>query len=468
MGEEQKTSFGTFSDLPVKNMTGSRGPSKTKKVPEPTSTGLDLPDLSGIRSEEDMIAEAEAVKEYLDRIRPTIKKIFGVCRTRPGSKEADKASATMERMLAVEDRGIRTITEWQYAAELVADVIEHGGADIWTVTRNLGVGKEPRVRVLKESDGKFSGTFRFVLGKTMLVPATFTDDLKEVVSEVFRGLHALEKVSRERATVENEARRKKFLEGVSRSWSDLLNTSPGLYVVSIPEGKYIPKHGLHAGEERTLYGGLLKVEIKIKGRILKPIGAFGRFERSMEELINCGLTIPLGSIAEERIYLDPRSRREMSDHEVGMMFSLHATMRRGYLAYVETEEKRQEAQLAAEKATVGHEEWLSGKAGVGFISHFTFSRKDHTYRHPWTLVERAGGKIRLLETNVPDLFVGVGSDWMDEGGEDFVGLKDPLRAFLRLAANKVARKAEEPELQEAEVDLSGGAQPERREILVEG
>lgn len=493
----EKAILGTLGELKItegkRTTPASVEPLKKEKRGSTASVAmLDLPDLSGIRPEEELRAEAEKVSVYLSQVRSTIRNILGVCRARPGSKDAEAAQAVLARILGVEDSGIRQQSEWFYAAEYISAAINHGIASIWEATRHLGIripgkdkDKEPRVSLIREvEEGKPSGRpfmFRFVFGRKIIVPnASFPDkpdnDLRRVVEEVFSGFSVLDKVSRERSATENAEKRKKLLEGASRSWEDLMDEVIGIYVVSVPEGApRTIRSGQDAGKEVVDPRGMLRV--KVVGKRVKPVGAVDRLEGSMRGIIDCGLSIPVRSIAEERLFLDAQTRRELPDPErLGMAYALHSALRRSFLARVEVEKKRRESEEMSADATMGHEQFLLDKAdGKGFVTNFEFSDKGKEgppYHHPGVLVERATGEIReirLLKTNCPDLFKTVGNDWMKEG-ENFNGVKDPLGAFLRLAANKILRKRESGATVEMETgeEVDSEPEPERREIPVEG
>jgi len=144
----------------------------------------------------------------------------------------------------------------------------------------------------------------------------------------------------------------------------------------------------------------------------------------------------LSSIKEERVVAIKR----LEDAEFRAACHVHRLMRRALALHEANMAKKDEADKAKEKATVEHADFLlKGAEGMAFVKHARFNET----AHPWALVERKSGKIRIVEANPSEgLFPGESKEFAAEG-EEFAGLDKTLRNFLRYAKNKAGQATEE-------------------------
>ena len=235
--------------------------------------------------------------------------------------------------------------------------------------------------------------------------------------------------------------------------------------------------------DHFLPGGALLAESD--GTKVKALEARGHFQRVVSEIAEAGRTVPVSSLAEEKLDLGKRLPEDVFRH----CRILHAVLRRGiFEAQKESARQERVSKFQAEadveretlmaKATVSVAEWLFTDAPGSAVIYLgrkpwmvttqakvkgKFSEKDTPYFEVFFLVERTPDGVRIAEypERLEPLF---GKQFFEaaDPGERFEGLKYPLGSMLRTAfAYEKARAyeaAEEARRQELKAFCEGEGQ----------
>lgn len=230
--------------------------------------------------------------------------------------------------------------------------------------------------------------------------------------------------------------------------ADLLAGKSGRVFVTVPD---IKDNG------RFMPGGALLAESD--GSKIKVLEARGHFQRVMSEIAEAGRTVPISSLAKERLDLGKRLTEDVfRDCRI-----LHVVLRRG-IAEAQKESDRQESILKFQaeadkerealmaKVTTSAAEWLLANALGSAVIYLgrkpwvvvTSREKETLYFEVFFIVERASDGVRIAEypERLKPLFGDRFAEFVDPG-ERFEGLKYPLGSMLRTAyAYKKAKPAE--------------------------
>ncbi|QQG46112.1 MAG: hypothetical protein HYY55_04085 [Candidatus Niyogibacteria bacterium] len=441
----EEGSLGTLGDLAVGGLV-VRG--KAAKKPS-DDDGFGIPDLTGIKPAEELEDERlraerreEKTASFLEAVPSAVKMLLERIRSKAGAEEARQI--LQERILDVQDPELRGRARWLYAREFVARAVENGGSpNMFEVLNHLGM-KDDGLKLVGEPEGNKVVTIRVQVGKKFFVPAHIPTGMEPVVKEAFQLLHQLSGVTKEKQYDERKAALEAFTKDVSREWDDLLSGQPGTYVFYVPDEKGTRKTDTGERVPWTYFGGHLKVVSD--GGTFVAVGALGAFERSriLAEAIAWQVAVIVPSVqkgferdAEGR---GPRiSPERLPKDQFKAAIHLHSLMNRAFVLHEANMAKKAEADKAKAEATVEHEAFLlDGADGVAFVKHLRFN----DVPHPWALVERKAGEIRVVEAHpAEDFFPPESFGFMPEG-EDFAGLDKTLRNFLRYARTKAERAKE--------------------------
>lgn len=433
---------------------------KTQK--DAKSLGPAIPKLGTLKSPEEMKAVVEAAQKRREEIRvflaglpEEIQKALDGIRDCAGTQMADGYYRKWleDNVFQVADENVREQARWVFAETYVADAIQKG------VMFNEVKDRLMELSLVRELQDGQKSQIRLDFGRFTLAPGTYPQGMRSTVESVFKQLFKLYEETGEQRKRNLEEEEKKFMEGASLSWTDLLQGKEGVYVVSVPsvlardkdrevimverDGRKVPKR--HQGG---------KIKVKVASGRVTALGAFSHaisFRNWLTDACMTEATIQVEEIKRERI----GRRDRLSEMERRAVFSFHTALRRSYYSHQEREDRKEVAEKAKSQATVDYLAFLlSFAVGIAFIKikHFQWGKRH--FNHLWMLVKRDDEGITVLEVSDENFLskTFLNTPFKEGGNFELDGVPEQLGKFLRYAASKAKYRQERGQTEESGSD----------------